>query len=412
VGILTLAGLRIWHASDRTCPGAWCSAWSAAGITRALRGAFRLAASGAFLFLGVLVLAACAQRGTIDIASDAEPVGSVETILVASARQPDPVGPGFGEQATSGLAFAEFRISVPPERAVGTVTFTPRNRAPDPKTDFLTVASERLGDEAAFLRSVNDRLATLPKDRRELFVFVHGFNTNFAEGLYRQAQMSHDFQSPGVSINFAWPSAGRVTAYATDREAVLVARDQLQTLLQLLARSQADRVVVLGHSMGTMVVMEAMRQIALTDDRAVLARTDAIALIAADLDVEVFRAQMRPLAEDKVDVFVFTSSRDAALRLSARLRGSSDRLGTLSDGARLSDLPVTLVDLSNYEGEEDALGHFKVATSPALISLFQGLGSVGLDILRDQPASVGLVEAGTGLVTGTVAALSEPLAPR
>jgi esterase/lipase superfamily enzyme len=279
-------------------------------------------------------------------------------------------------------------------------------------TDFLTTAAGRIPDEAAFLRSVNERLATRPPGRREVFVFVHGFNTTFAEGLYRQAQMSHDFRSPGLSINFAWPSAGRVTAYATDREAVLVARDRLQELLQLLARSKADRVVVLGHSMGTMVVMEAMRQIALLDDRAVLDKTDAVALMAADLDVEVFRGQMKPLAEDGVDVFVFTSSRDNALRLSARLRGSGERLGTISDASRVGDLPVTVIDLSNYRGEGDALGHFKVATSPALIALFKGLGSVGLDMLRDQPASVGLVEVGAGLVTGTAAALTEPLAPR
>ena len=259
---------------------------------------------------------------------------------------------------------------------------------------------------------MNAALSSYPTGRREVFVFVHGFNTNFAEGLYRQAQMSHDFQSTGVSINFAWPSAGRVTAYATDREATLVARDSLQNLLHSLAGSKAERIVVLGHSMGAMVVMEAMRQIALVDDRAVLAKTDAVVLMAADLDVGVFRAQMQPLAEDEVDVFLFTSSRDTALRLSARLRGSSDRLGTISDTSRVADLPVTVVDLSNYQGEEDVLGHFKVATSPALIALFQGLGSVGLDILRDQPASVGLVEAGAGLVSGTATVLTEPLASR
>jgi esterase/lipase superfamily enzyme len=364
------------------------------------------------VIFAALALGACAQRGEIRLDPAAAKVGSVTEVLVASLREPDASGPGFGEDTAPGLGFAEFQVSVPPDRTAGTVTFPAPNRAPDPATDFLTVSAGRIADDAAFLRRVNAALASEPTGRREVFVFVHGFNTNFAEGLYRQAQMSHDFRSPGVSINFAWPSAGRVTAYAADRETVLVARDGLQDLLQLLARSNADRVVVLGHSMGTMVVMEAMRQIALVDDRAVLSKTDAVVLMAADLDVEVFRAQMRAIAADDVDVFVFTSSRDRALRASARLRGSGERLGTIGDTTPVANLPVTVIDLSNYRGEEDALGHFKVATSPALISLFKGLGAVGLDILRDQPNSVGVVEAGAGLVTGTAAALTEPLAPR
>jgi esterase/lipase superfamily enzyme len=359
-----------------------------------------------------LVLGGCAQRGEIRVDPSAAKTGSVQELLVASMRQADMAGPGFGRELSPDLTFADFKVSVPPDRTPGTVTFPAKNGRPDPSTDFLTVAADRIPDETAFIGAVNAALASRPPEARDVFVFVHGFNTTFAEGLYRQAQMSHDFRSPGVSINFAWPSAGRVSAYATDREAVLAARDGLQDLLGLLARSKARRIVVMGHSMGAMLVMEAMRQTALANDGAVLAKTDAVVLMAADVDIQVFRAQMRPLAARKVDVFLFTSSQDRALRVSARLRGASDRLGGVTGASQISDLPVTVIDLSNYRGEEDALGHFKVATSPALIALFQGLGAVGLDILRDQPASVGLVEAGAGLVTGTAAALTEPLAPR
>jgi esterase/lipase superfamily enzyme len=359
-----------------------------------------------------LALGGCAQRGEVRIDPAAAETGSVQEVLVATLRETAGSGPDFSREIAPDLTFADFAVSVPPDRTPGTVTFPAGNRAPDPATDFLTVSASRIPDAADFTRAVDAALARRPPEARDVFVFVHGFNTTFAEGLYRQAQMSHDFKSPGVSINFAWPSAGRVSAYATDREAVLVARDGLQDLLGLLARTKARRIIVLGHSMGAMLVMEAMRQTALSDDRAVLAKTDAVVLMAADVDIDVFRAQMRPLAARKVDVFLFTSSQDRALRVSARLRGSSERLGGVTDAGQFSDLPVTVVDLSSYRGEEDALGHFKVATSPALIALFQGLGAVGLDILRDQPASVGLVEAGAGLVTGTAAALTEPLAPR
>lgn len=368
----------------------------------------------ALILVGTVLLAlqGCAQRGDVRIEPAAAEIGAVEDVLVATMRQASDSGPGFGREISTELAFADFKVSVPPDRKPGTVKFPSPSGTPDPSTDFLTVASSQIGDEAAFIGAVNAALVSRPPAVRDVFVFVHGFNVTFAEGLYRHAQMSHDFKSPGVSINFAWPSAGRVSAYATDREAVLVARDGLQELLGLLARSKANRIVVMGHSMGAMLVMEAMRQTALVNDKAILAKTDAVVLMAADVDIQVFRAQMQPLAARKVDVFLFTSSQDRALGVSARLRGTSERLGGVIDASQFSGLPVTVIDLSKYRGEDDVLGHFKVATSPALIALFQGLGAVGLDILRDQPASVGLVEAGVGLVTGTAAALTEPLAPR
>jgi esterase/lipase superfamily enzyme len=365
---------------------------------------------GAGLVL-MTAVCACAPRGAIRVAPEAAKVGAVQELFVASARVAADSGTGFTSEPAAQLGFAEFQVSVPPDRNPGTVSFPRGSGTPDPATDFLTVSATSIGDSAAFLRAVNVSLAELPPGQRDVFVFVHGFNTTFAEGLYRQAQMSHDFRTPGVSINFAWPSAARVSAYGADREATLVARDRLQDLLRLLARSKANRIIVMGHSMGAMVVMEAMRQTALTNDRAVLAKTDAIVLMAPDLDIGVFQAQMQPIAAQKLDVIVFTSSGDRALRLSARLRGDTARLGSIDSAGPIADLPVTVIDLSTFRGEEDALGHFKFATSPALIALFSGMGAVGLDMLRDQPQSIGLIEAGAGLVTGTTATIVEPLGP-
>ena len=358
----------------------------------------------------VAVLAACAPRGAIRVIPEAAEVGAVREILVASARAPATGGPGFSGAPAAELSFAAFEVSVPPDRVPGTVTFPPARGVPDPRTDFLTVSTSTIADSAPFLRQVNATVADLPPGQRDAFVFVHGFNTNFAEGLYRHAQMRHDFRTPGISVSFTWPSAARVTAYGADREATLVARDKLQELLGLLARSEAERIILLGHSMGAMVVMEAMRQTAMTNDRRVLDKTDAVVLMAPDLDIGVFRAQMQPIAARNLDVIVFTSSGDRALRASARLRGDRTRLGSIANAGPVADLPVVVVDLSTLKGEQDPLRHFKFATSPALIALFSGMGTVGLDMLRDQPQSIGLIEVGAGLVTGTAAAIAAPSA--
>ena len=75
----------------------------------------------AFLGLG-LALAGCASRGTITLAPEAASKGAVVDLLVATTR-------GYSDTATIGararsetLRFADFAISVPPDRTPGTVT--------------------------------------------------------------------------------------------------------------------------------------------------------------------------------------------------------------------------------------------------------------------------------------------------
>lgn len=341
---------------------------------------------------GFAMLSACSPRGSIQVDPDAAAMGNVRSIVVATSRAPATDGSVFSGRIAPRLSFAETYVSVPPDRKPGTVTF-PRGR-PDPRTDFLVVADRPIADETAFIRAINAQLARKPKEQREIFVFVHGFNTNFAEGLMRQAQMSADYGTPGVSVNYSWPSAASVSAYATDREATLVARDDLDRLIGLLSRTNATDIVLSGHSMGAFVVMEAVRQRAIRDGKSGFRKLRSIALLAPDIDVEVFRRQMQALQGKDVSVYVFTSSRDRALRFSAFLRGTPDRLGSVSDPARVSGLPVTLIDLSGVETQSDSLRHFKVATSPVMISLIQGTGNVGLDMFEDEERKTRFAAAG------------------
>jgi esterase/lipase superfamily enzyme len=351
--------------------------------------------------LGWLVLFAmlsgCAPRGQLAVVPEAEGVGSVQRLLVASSRQPLADGVDFGREPGPGLSFAEFDVSVPPDRSLGTVTLPDPSR-PDPRRDFLVVDTRRIDDGQAFVRAVNTALAAKPAGQKEVFVFVHGFNTNFAEGIYRQAQMREDFRTPGVSIHYSWPSAARATSYATDREAVLLARDDLDRLIGLLARTRASQIVLAGHSMGAFLVMEALRQRAIRNSPGSFDKTPLVVLMAPDIDVGVFRRQAEIIASRGVSFYVFTSTRDRALRLSAALRGSGVRLGAVADESLVSDLPVTVIDLSEVNGNEDSLNHFKVATSPVMISMMQGLSIYGVRIFADTIREPGPLQAGLGVV--------------
>ena len=137
----------------------------------------------------------------------------------------------------------------------------------------------------------------------------------------------------------------------------------------------------------------------------------AVVLMAPDIDLEVFRRQVRQLADAAVPIYVFSSSRDRALALSSVLRGRNQRLGMVTDGAAVADLPVTVIDLTDVQSNADALNHNTVATSPEMIALLQGMGSVGLQMFRDQDRAPGLFETGLNVVQGVTEAVLLPIGP-
>jgi esterase/lipase superfamily enzyme len=357
-------------------------------------------------FASTAALAACGPRGALFLAD--VPGGRPYEIFVGTARTPDKGPNGFGPLRDSHVSYGRFVISVPSERAPGTVVF-PKALPPDPKTDFFTLEAVRFRDEDAFLASINARLAGRPAAQRSLTVFTHGFNTNFAEGLFRQAQMMTDFNSPGVGVHFAWPSAAGVRAYAYDRESAIFARDALQKMLEGLSRTNSNDILVAAHSMGAMVLMETLRSMALAGSPRFFEKLRAVVLIAPDVDVDVFRAQAIPIAAQDVQFYIFYSTHDRALLASAILRGGgSQRLGRLTDPAMLEGLPVELIDTSTAQGT-DKLGHFALATSPALIAMVRGMNEQGNQIFADAAHRPNLFEATVNAAQGVAEAVAAPL---
>ena len=361
-------------------------------VVRARRAGLRdLGGIGAAALL-IAGLAGCTPRGAIDIHPESGEVGSVQRILVSSLREPV-----SGSAVLSGARAAEpgyydFAVSVPPERDLGTVRFS-RRSPPDPVTDFATVSAHRLPDAAAFAARIDRMLARGDSPQGEVVVFIHGYNTNFAEGLYRQAQLADDFDSTSVSVNFTWASAGSVRGYAFDRESAMVARDALERTITAVQETQAKRVVIIAHSMGAQLAMETLRQMAIRDTPNGFAKLTSIVLVAPDLDIDVFLTQARPVAEKDIPIYVFASSRDRALRLSAILRGgNSQRLGMVRDASKLGDLPVAVIDTSDFEANGDPLQHFKAASSPTMIALLSGSGTAGIEALAQAETRPGLLQ--------------------
>jgi hypothetical protein len=136
----------------------------------------------------LLLSVGCEPRGYISFDPAAGQVGEVATLFVATTRKATPGFEIFSRERSQELGFARFDVSVPPDREPGTVIY-PEELPGDPRTDFLTVSGARFNGSGNFLAAVLQR----PVGDRRVVVFVHGYNNTFSEGLYRQAQMLHDF---------------------------------------------------------------------------------------------------------------------------------------------------------------------------------------------------------------------------
>ena len=346
-----------------------------------------------------LVLGACAGRPGPEVLSPVAatvPGARLVTVYVATTRERNSPGQNvFTSGRAPNLNYAEFTISIPPGHGTGEIEWP--GAAPDPATSFVTVHQTSL-DEATFRKKVGSRAA---QGHRDVSVFVHGYNTNFQEALFRLAQLSADMQPHSVPVLFAWPSEAAVSGYVADKDAVTYSRDYLAHVLSTLAGERSVRdVMVVGHSMGAWLTMETLRQLRLQGRDGALKGLHVV-LSAPDIDVDVFRTQLSAIGPMSPPLTILVSKDDRALAASSRLSGGRERVGRLDvadprvqEVARRAD--VRVIDISTLSAS-DTLNHSRFVTFAAVYSRIMADGSRG-DPLRQAGAFV-LNAAGTVLAT-------------
>jgi hypothetical protein len=125
----------------------------------------------------------------------------------------------------------------------------------------------------------------------EALVFVHGYNTSFEEALYRNAQIIYDLKyTRGISVLFSWASNGEIEDYLYDSNSALNARASFLLVLRTLRAAGIDKIHILAHSMGNLVVLEALAGEARTANPLNIAQ---LIMAAPDVDYDAFK-QMAP----------------------------------------------------------------------------------------------------------------------
>lgn len=305
-----------------------------------------------------LLLAAETSSGGEEAASVAD--ARTHRVLIATTRaRDDRLGALFGGERSTTLDFAKASISVPPSHVKGQIEW-PGQGTGDPRKNFVARATDYLDGEKAFVAALDRELSGRPPGQRRVIVFIHGYNTMFAEGLYRFVQIVDDAESPALPVHFSWASRGKVAGYVYDNNSATVARDGLERTLRLIGASKAERVDILAHSMGNWVTVEALRQIRISGDIPNAKKVGSIVLASPDIDIDVFKSQMRRIGRPARPFFVVLSRDDRALGLSRVLAGDKDRVGDYRNAEELTELGAVVIDLTDVKGADSA-NHAKFA---------------------------------------------------
>ena len=278
-------------------------------------------------------------------------------ILVATTRQRATDDPGamFNGERAPAMSYAQLVVSIPPEgaRRVGEIQW-PVSPPGDPSRHFVTLSTEFL-DSRGFSAAIADVSKATHRDRA--IIFVHGFNTRFDGAAYRLAQIVQDSNAAVIPVLFSWPSLGVIglRAYEYDRESANRSRDALEQLLTIVALGRGVKeVVVLCHSMGCQLTLDALRSMSIRAGK-IGAKITNVLLVAPDVDANVFREQMQQMGKARPRFALFLSQDDRALRLSRSLWGGGTRLGDVNpeEEPYRSDLErekIVVFDLTHLGG--------------------------------------------------------------
>ncbi|SDW78821.1 alpha/beta hydrolase [Litoreibacter albidus] len=355
------------------------------------------------LVVAAVLLSACAHKGGLARIPAGEQAATIRPVFFSTTRQTDELP--FGTLRSRVSQYGLIDVSIPPSHEAGQIEFP--NREPDPQKHFLVAATDAYRDAGEMRANLNKALAAQKPKNRDVVIFVHGFNNRFSDGIYRIAQMSHDLGLPGVVASYSWPSAGNPLNYAYDRDSALFARDGLRRLIEEVTKSNADKVILVAHSLGSMVTMETLRELSVSGKTGVLNQIDGVVLMAPDLDLDLFKTQADAIGDLPEPFIIFSSKKDRALRLIEQLTGQKNRLGRLEDVSEIADYDITYIDVTAYS--EGGLNHFPNAQSPALLQLLGGIPDLDTALSGDGgrrgllPGTVLTVQNATALILSPVA---------
>lgn len=333
------------------------------------------------------------------------PKAIIPVYIATSRGYQNSIALPFGIKRSPELHFALAGIGIPPTHQKGMVE--KNGNKPDPGKHFTAVSFGLYNSRQSFKNALNTALARSPGKNKEIFLFIHGYNNNFAESTFRAAQIAYDYKLDSVTVHYAWPSGGALSLYIYDKDSADFARDGLADLLQLLTQTHANQITVVAHSMGNYVTMEAMRTLSLKGQHQVIDHISNFLMAAPDIDVDVFEKQLKDIKQLPRKTIVQVSNADTALTISRKITGGHARVGDGSNIDFLRRHGISVLDMSRVDGGPPGV----FASSPTLMTLIQE-GALSHSVLTgdgERPGDAILADGSSVLKGATSLILYAPL---
>jgi esterase/lipase superfamily enzyme len=287
---------------------------------------------------------------------------------------PDSYGQDFSTDRANNLRFGRVTVDVSANKVKYYLNDTVNKRAGDGESlaSYIEKKSRKKHHISAFEEpeySSNTTNSPLPSSlvfqelkkqmetKRDLVVFIHGFNVDWFEAvasalalelmLNRHSQDNDDLKDTSVFL-FSWPSNGAMMknkAYLSDRNdardsSIAVARGflKLRDFLMTLRPKHKDPVInecgqqlhLLCHSMGNYVLQHALISLGKLDNQKRLPQLfHHIFMCAPDVNDNIFELE-QPMVNLHLlakQVTVYYNNGDLAMYISDYTKGNTDRLG-------------------------------------------------------------------------------------
>ncbi len=175
------------------------------------RAVLRVTAALALILPPVLLLGGCSALSSAGMRFDAAELSANPALMVATTRKPVDgarARPWFGTERASTMTIARAKL-MPPDQG------------------RFSLSSVGLGDwrlEAVEpVAKLSDLIAPGP-DRRDVLLYIHGFNQTFETAALDAARLSDGIRFRGETMVFSWPSKEKLFDYGYDRESAMWSR--------------------------------------------------------------------------------------------------------------------------------------------------------------------------------------------
>ena len=203
------------------------------------------------------------------------------------------------------------------------------------------------------------------------FIFVHGYDNTFDDGLYRTAQIAYDLGDDsgpfGTAFLYSWPSKGETSGYGYDEDSARFTAQHLIDFVTLVAqKSGAKHVHVIAHSMGNLALLTALQGLTkFQGDSSPL--IDQLVLAAPDVDRDWFQQVAVSVVPFAHNVTLFASSRDRAMQAARKFRAGAPRAGDVTENGPVIAPGVETLDISAADTSVFSIGHNEYAENREML---------------------------------------------